>query len=391
MAARRAGHPGRLRGDRRAHRPVADRRHLPRGPAAEPRDGRVRGGERGRSRGRADRRAAGQLPQLALGVLRQRADRARRRGPGHARVPPESGRQTGRFDLPGAITGTLGVAALVYGLSSAATTTNGVSHWGDTKVLVSLAAAAVLLAAFALIEVRSKYALVPMRVLRSRDRTGAYLISLCMAGRPHPGRSPVRANRPSPTTSRTTTRSASSRSPAAWSPARPAQPPARSARPYPPATRRSRPPAPRPAPRPARRGHASNRHQHPHRSPARETHDPAHTATTATSRTNPGVSRPTRPPHGITDYLPSSHRHADEHAQTSVSEHGDRHSPRPAGGRDGAEAARRRVAQAGRATIRRQNPSSRGRGTEGLCLGPASLHSGTPTRHRARTGNLEGS
>jgi hypothetical protein len=44
---------------------------------------------------------------------------------------------------------------------------------------------------------------------------------------------------------------------------------------------------------------------------------------------------------------------ADKHAQTSVSEHGDRHCPRPAGGRDGAEAARR-VAQAGRATIRRR-------------------------------------
>src|ERR1700733_14752321 len=96
------------------------------------------------------------------------------------RVLPESGRQTGRFDLPGAITGSLGVAGLVYGLSSAATTSNGVSHWGDTKVIVSLAAAAVLLAAFAVIEVRSKYALVPMRVLRSRDRTGAYLISLCV-------------------------------------------------------------------------------------------------------------------------------------------------------------------------------------------------------------------
>jgi MFS family permease len=40
------------------------------------------------------------------------------------RVLPESGRQTGRFDLPGAVTGTLGAAALVYGLSSAATTSN---------------------------------------------------------------------------------------------------------------------------------------------------------------------------------------------------------------------------------------------------------------------------
>jgi EmrB/QacA subfamily drug resistance transporter len=96
------------------------------------------------------------------------------------RVLPESQRSTGRFDLPGAITGTLGVASLVYGLSSAATTTNGVSHWGDTKVIASLTAAVVLLAAFAVIEVRSTHALLPIRVLRSRDRTGAYLISLCV-------------------------------------------------------------------------------------------------------------------------------------------------------------------------------------------------------------------
>ena len=66
---------------------------------------------------------------------------------------------------------------------------------------------------------------------------------------------------------------------------------------------------------------------------------------------------------------------ADEHAQTPVSEHGDRHSPRPAGAPDGAEAARR-VARGGRAAIRRQNPSSRGRGAEGLCLDAASSHSG---------------
>ncbi len=96
------------------------------------------------------------------------------------RVLPESQRRTGRFDLPGAFTGTLGVAALVYGLSSAATSQNGVSHWGDTKVIASLAAAAVLLAAFAVIEVRSTHALLPIRVLRSRDRTGSYLISLCV-------------------------------------------------------------------------------------------------------------------------------------------------------------------------------------------------------------------
>jgi hypothetical protein len=47
----------------------------------------------------------------------------------------------------------------VYGLSSAATGENGVSHWGDTRVVVSLAAAVVLLVAFGMIEVRSRYAL----------------------------------------------------------------------------------------------------------------------------------------------------------------------------------------------------------------------------------------
>ncbi len=96
------------------------------------------------------------------------------------RVLGESERRPGNFDLPGAITGSLGLAALVYGLSNAATTANGVSHWGDTKVVVSLVAAVVLLAAFVLIEARSRHALVPPRVVRSRDRSGAYLISLCI-------------------------------------------------------------------------------------------------------------------------------------------------------------------------------------------------------------------
>jgi EmrB/QacA subfamily drug resistance transporter len=86
----------------------------------------------------------------------------------------------GGFDIPGAITSTLGLAALVYGLSSAGTTANGVSHWGDTKVIVSLAAAVVLLAGFLVIESRSKHALMPLRIFRNRNRSGAYLIMLCV-------------------------------------------------------------------------------------------------------------------------------------------------------------------------------------------------------------------
>jgi EmrB/QacA subfamily drug resistance transporter len=91
------------------------------------------------------------------------------------RVLTETPRRRGQFDLPGAITGTGGIAALVYGLVSAAASPDGVSHWGDAKVIASLAAAAVLLAAFAVIETRSPQALLPVRLLRDRNRTGAYL------------------------------------------------------------------------------------------------------------------------------------------------------------------------------------------------------------------------
>ena len=95
-------------------------------------------------------------------------------------LSPGTARRTGSkgFDLPGTITGTAGVVALVYGLSNAATSPNGTSHWGDVKVVFSLAAAAVLLAAFAVIEARSRQALLPVRLLRNRDRVGAYLMML---------------------------------------------------------------------------------------------------------------------------------------------------------------------------------------------------------------------
>ncbi|MGH3069265.1 MAG: MFS transporter [Streptosporangiaceae bacterium] len=96
------------------------------------------------------------------------------------RALAESERRPGRFDLPGAITSTLGLAALVYGLTSAATSQNGVSHWGDTKVIVSLTAAVVLLVSFVFIESRSKYALMPLRIFRNRDRSSANLIMLCI-------------------------------------------------------------------------------------------------------------------------------------------------------------------------------------------------------------------
>src|SRR5262249_20692516 len=80
----------------------------------------------------------------------------------------------------GAVSGTAGIALLVYGLSKAGTGPDGVSHWGDALVLASLAAAAVLLVSFVLIELRSSHPLLPMRLLADRNRSGAYLIMLCI-------------------------------------------------------------------------------------------------------------------------------------------------------------------------------------------------------------------
>jgi EmrB/QacA subfamily drug resistance transporter len=96
------------------------------------------------------------------------------------RVLPESRRRRGRFDLPGAITATSGLVALVYGLTSAAAGPDGASQWTGPKVVVSLALAAVLLTTFVIIERRSTHALLPLRLLRDRNRSGAYLMMLCV-------------------------------------------------------------------------------------------------------------------------------------------------------------------------------------------------------------------
>jgi EmrB/QacA subfamily drug resistance transporter len=97
------------------------------------------------------------------------------------RVLNESPRRPGRVDVAGAVTGTGGIALLVYGLSKAATGQDGASHWGDAQVLASLTAAVVLLVSFVLIEMRSPHPLLPMRVLADRNRSGTYLIMLCVA------------------------------------------------------------------------------------------------------------------------------------------------------------------------------------------------------------------
>lgn len=66
-----------------------------------------------------------------------------------------------RLDVPGAITVTLGLLALVLGL------TNAAEHsWTDPLTLGSLAAAVLLLIAFTAIEHRAKFPLVPLGILK---------------------------------------------------------------------------------------------------------------------------------------------------------------------------------------------------------------------------------
>lgn len=75
----------------------------------------------------------------------------------------ESRHPTRPLDVPGAVTVTLGLLAVVHGL-----TTAGERSFGDPQALAALAAGAVLLALFSAIEDRARDPLVPLRVLRRR-------------------------------------------------------------------------------------------------------------------------------------------------------------------------------------------------------------------------------
>jgi EmrB/QacA subfamily drug resistance transporter len=83
-----------------------------------------------------------------------------------------------RYDILGAITSTLGLVALVYGTTQAAPTGTGGARWGDPVPIAMFVVAGVLLLSFVLIEIRSKNPLLPMRVLRDRNRGGSFLIAL---------------------------------------------------------------------------------------------------------------------------------------------------------------------------------------------------------------------
>ncbi|NKS15974.1 DHA2 family efflux MFS transporter permease subunit [Rhodococcus hoagii] len=81
-----------------------------------------------------------------------------------ATLATEQVRARWALDMPGAVTVTLGVGALTYGISQA-----GAHGWASTYVVVPLVAAVTLLGLFVLVERRSSKPLVPLSILRRRN------------------------------------------------------------------------------------------------------------------------------------------------------------------------------------------------------------------------------
>ncbi|MEC5205956.1 EmrB/QacA subfamily drug resistance transporter [Vogesella perlucida] len=85
----------------------------------------------------------------------------------------ETERHTGRFDIAGALSSTLGMCALVFGIVEAAD-----AGWGAALTQASIAVGVVVLAAFLWIERHASQPLLPLSMLTNAQRNGAYAARL---------------------------------------------------------------------------------------------------------------------------------------------------------------------------------------------------------------------
>jgi EmrB/QacA subfamily drug resistance transporter len=90
-------------------------------------------------------------------------------------LPESRAPRTARLDISGAITGTTGLAAFIYGLTQIQAV-----GMGTPRTLVALALAFALLLAFVVIERHVSDPLVPFGIFRLRTLTGAIIISLLL-------------------------------------------------------------------------------------------------------------------------------------------------------------------------------------------------------------------
>jgi EmrB/QacA subfamily drug resistance transporter len=88
-------------------------------------------------------------------------------------VPESRDPEAARLDFGGALLATTGLGALIYGLIQSST-----AGLGDAAVLAPSAVGVLLLGAFVFVESKSKKAMVPLSLFRSRDFDGASLVTL---------------------------------------------------------------------------------------------------------------------------------------------------------------------------------------------------------------------
>jgi EmrB/QacA subfamily drug resistance transporter len=88
-------------------------------------------------------------------------------------IPEREGVHGVRLDVLGVILGCGGLVSLVYGLGEA-----GTSGWDSTHVIVALVFAGLLLTSFVVWQSKGPNPLLPLRVLRNRNRAGSFLTIL---------------------------------------------------------------------------------------------------------------------------------------------------------------------------------------------------------------------
>ncbi len=87
----------------------------------------------------------------------------------------ESERHSGELDIPGAITGTGGLLAIVFGLTRAGQAEYG---WGATSTIASLVIGVALLGLFIALESKVEHPLLPFRIFASRNRAVAFAVMM---------------------------------------------------------------------------------------------------------------------------------------------------------------------------------------------------------------------
>jgi EmrB/QacA subfamily drug resistance transporter len=93
------------------------------------------------------------------------------------RYLPESEKQSGQFDVLGALSSSLGMATFVYGIVRSADV-----GWADPFTILSLLVGLLLLGFLVLNEWRAKQPIMPLRLFASRERAGAYASRILYLG-----------------------------------------------------------------------------------------------------------------------------------------------------------------------------------------------------------------